>query len=82
MPHVHFHIIPRHKADYADNDDIYPAMEQSEVQLKGDLEATSRSDGRNGPGKKWEVPQDQDRKPRTEGEMEKEARWLESFFNV
>lgn len=73
MPHVHFHLLPRKlQGDhFANNDDIYPALERSE----GDLPAGLR-----------QVPQplqmdaDEDRKPRSLEDMEKEARWLRTFF--
>ncbi|KAJ1916731.1 Dinucleoside triphosphate hydrolase [Mycoemilia scoparia] len=29
VPHVHLHIIPRHKGDYKNNDDIYGDLEDS-----------------------------------------------------
>lgn len=29
MPHVHMHIIPRKKGDWADNDDIYKELDES-----------------------------------------------------
>ena len=73
MPHVHFHLLPRKlQGDhFANNDDVYPALERSE----GDLPAGLR-----------QVPQplqmdaDEDRKPRSLEDMEKEARWLRTFF--
>ena len=73
MPHVHFHLLPRKlKGDhFANNDDVYPALERSE----GDLPAGLR-----------QVPQplqmdaDEDRKPRSLEDMEKEAGWLRTFF--
>ncbi|WVF66864.1 hypothetical protein IAT40_001607 [Kwoniella sp. CBS 6097] len=95
VPHVHIHIIPRHPEDYeGENDRIYPALEESEAQLQKDLKtsvlaSTSGSaDSVNGDGngdgaseearRRW--PKDEDRKPRTLEEMEKEANWLASFF--
>ena len=73
MPHVHFHLLPRKlQGDhFANNDDVYPALERSE----GDLPTGLR-----------QVPQplqmhaDEDRKPRSLEDMEKEARWLRTFF--
>ncbi|OCF34645.1 bis(5'-adenosyl)-triphosphatase [Kwoniella heveanensis CBS 569] len=108
VPHVHIHIIPRHPEDYeGENDRIYPALEQSEAQLRDDLTSTAASatangingssssepismngaaragngngvDERNNSRSRW--PKDEDRKPRTIEEMEKEADWLASFF--
>lgn len=53
---------------------MYPALETSEDELKSDLEEKA-----NGRGK-MVVIKDEDRKPRTEEEMEKEAMWLKTFF--
>lgn len=115
VPHVHVHIIPRTCKDFGgDTDRVYPALEKSEKELKGDLkdhaegktpttiaEATSRvassADGdRDSPEthreaaiaaarKKretegWQVPRDEDRKPRSQEEMQKEADWLRGLM--
>lgn len=53
---------------------MYPALEASEEGLKRDLESKQRG------GQKFEVMKDEDRRSRTEDEMEKEAEWLKSFF--
>lgn len=90
MPHVHVHLIPRHPTDYdGKNDQIYPLLEQSENLLHGDLEnsdvpAVNGNVEHDGQTKaqvgKWKVPKDEDRKPRSTEEMEREAIWLASFF--
>lgn len=73
MPHVHVHIIPRLASDFGGvTDNVYPALEQSERELAGDLR---RSEARA-----WAVPKDEDRKPRTIEEMEKEALWLNGLL--
>ena len=81
VPHVHIHILPRHEAGpYSDNkDDLYPALEANEEGLKGDLENKERGE-RTGDGARFEVPKDEDRRPRSLAEMEKEAEWLSTFF--
>lgn len=90
MPHVHIHLIPRNPTDYdGKNDRIYPLLEQSEKQLHGDLKNSdvpaangkAEHDGQTKaqPGR-WEVPKDEDRKPRSMEEMESEANWLASYF--
>ncbi|KIR32077.1 bis(5'-adenosyl)-triphosphatase [Cryptococcus deuterogattii 99/473] len=90
VPHVHIHLIPRHPTDYdGKNDQIYPLLEQSENRLHGDLKnsdvpavnGNAEHDGQTGTQVgKWEVPKDEDRKPRSTEEMEREAIWLASFF--
>ncbi|KAI8079976.1 HIT-like domain-containing protein [Halteromyces radiatus] len=45
VPHVHMHIIPRRKGDYANNDDIYEDLDQRNKHKKGpdNEERTPRS---------------------------------------
>ncbi|KAF5392496.1 hypothetical protein D9757_002321 [Collybiopsis confluens] len=71
VPHVHFHLLPRKVVgdQFSNNDDIYPALEDSEILLNSDL---SRRPLR--------VDADENRKPRTEEEMASEASWLRRFF--
>jgi bis(5'-adenosyl)-triphosphatase len=74
VPHVHVHLIPRKSTDYGgDNDQIYPALEKNEEELNGDLRSSSEGD-------EWKVAKDEDRKPRSMEEMEKEAEWLKGLF--
>ena len=94
MPHVHVHVLPRFRTDFAgNNDDIYPKLEQSEQELRGDLDNSSSRGGsthfhtahtqdpkETRVGRDWDVPNDEDRQPRSMEEMEKEARWLAGFF--
>ncbi|KAG6851333.1 hypothetical protein H0H93_005731 [Arthromyces matolae] len=78
VPHVHFHILPRKKTGdrFSDrNDEIYPALEGHEGSLNSDLAATQHS------SVPLKVDADEDRRPRTLEEMEKEATWLKSFFD-
>ena len=77
IPHVHFHLLPRKAAGdiFSRNDDIYPALEKHEAGLKDDEAAISR--GRAEP---LRMDADEDRKPRSMEEMEKEAGWLKAFF--
>ncbi|KAF9074959.1 diadenosine hydrolase [Rhodocollybia butyracea] len=74
VPHVHFHILPRKAVGdrFSNNDDIYPALENSEGSLKSDLQQSANQT--------LKVDADENRKPRTEEEMEREATWLRSFF--
>jgi bis(5'-adenosyl)-triphosphatase len=58
------------------NDEVYPELERVEGELPRDLQQNSTSTGL-GPLK---VDADEDRKPRTMKEMEKEAIWLKRFF--
>ncbi|KAL1722345.1 HIT-like domain-containing protein [Schizophyllum commune] len=76
IPHVHFHILPRKLTGdrFANNDDIYPELEKSEGGLPKDLQSAA---DRYEPLK---MDADDDRKPRTIEEMDKEAQWLKTFF--
>jgi bis(5'-adenosyl)-triphosphatase len=55
---------------------MYPALETSEDELHSDLEEKAKEKGRG----KMVVMKDEDRKPRSDEEMEKEAAWLKTFF--
>ena len=72
VPHVHFHILPRklHGDAFARNDDVYPALERAERGLPAAHAAPQP----------LQVDADEDRKPRSLEDMEKEARWLQTFF--
>ncbi|KAJ4472548.1 diadenosine hydrolase [Lentinula edodes] len=74
VPHVHFHILPRKSVGdhFSNNDEIYPALENSEGSLNMHLQQTARQT--------MKVDADENRKPRTEAEMEQEATWLKTFF--
>jgi hypothetical protein len=39
VPHVHVHIIPRKKGDWANNDDIYPEIEIAEKKLGAEVQS-------------------------------------------
>lgn len=75
MPHVHFHLLPRKlQGDaFPKNDDVYPALEKSEAGLGEDLHRVRQP---------LQMDADEDRKPRTVEEMEKEALWLKTFFDT
>jgi len=76
VPHVHVHLIPRKSTDFdGDNDRIYPALEDNEKELEGNLKSEER-------GSEWRTPKDEDRKPRSMEEMEKEAGWLQGLFKA
>jgi len=81
IPHVHFHILPRKASGDAfsppsgHNDDVYPAIEQHEkalLRLHQGLQTMPKATG---------VDADEHRKPRSMDEMEREAKWLSSFFD-
>ncbi|OCH87480.1 diadenosine hydrolase [Obba rivulosa] len=92
VPHVHFHILPRRlQGDrFVNNDDVYPALERAEGTLPQELGAvqtrrtTKTTDEERSepmvPQGSLRVDADEDRKPRTIEEMEKEAAWLRTFF--
>jgi bis(5'-adenosyl)-triphosphatase len=87
VPHVHVHIIPRTAADFGgNNDSVYSAVERHEAYL-GSLHAvTDGNDATlNGHGAArhhtgFRAPPDEERIPRTDEEMEKEALWLAGLF--
>lgn len=75
---MHVHIIPRRfTGDRFEgaNDEIYPAIEKSEEELP------QLQENRHKDIERLKVDADEDRKPRTLAEMEKEAQWLRSFFD-
>lgn len=75
---MHVHILPRRfQGDRFENanDDIYPTIEASEKGLLHDLRTRdSRAI------ETVKVDADENRKPRSLEEMEKETLWLKSFF--
>ncbi|OSD06028.1 diadenosine hydrolase [Trametes coccinea BRFM310] len=75
VPHVHFHILPRKlQGDvFARNDDVYPALERAEGRLPEEFRQVPH---------RVQMDADEDRKPRTLEDMEKEARWLKTFFDA
>ncbi|TCD64482.1 hypothetical protein EIP91_004043 [Steccherinum ochraceum] len=85
VPHVHFHLLPRKLAGdpfEGHNDRVYPALEHAEETLPSHLlgiEPKGRSD--NGKAEPIKVDADDDRKPRSLEDMEKEASWLKELFN-
>jgi bis(5'-adenosyl)-triphosphatase len=77
VPHVHIHLIPRHPTDYGgDNDQIYPALEKSEQELKSELQSEQKPSSKQ----EWQGVKDEDRKARTMEVMEDEAKWLAGLF--
>ena len=80
VPHVHAHIIPRKREDLADRggtDAIYRMIEGEEGDVGGHLaerDADERGEGRR--ARFPAVDADEDRKPRSEDAMKKEAEWL------
>ncbi|KAF2094060.1 HIT-like protein [Rhizodiscina lignyota] len=79
VPHIHAHIIPRKHGDMDDkggNDAIYNMMESEDGDIGQHLREHERRHGQRGglPG----VDADEDRKPRSDEEMRKEAEWLAS----
>ena len=89
---MHFHILPRKLAGdaFARNDDVYPALERGEEELKAAHSAVHISGAGNsgtstpargeGGVEPLKVDADEDRKPRSAEEMEREAGWLRTFF--
>jgi bis(5'-adenosyl)-triphosphatase len=72
--------MPRKRTDFGgDNDKVYPALEKHEQHLASAFKGEDQPQTLNGITE-WRVPKDDDRKPRSGEEMEKEARWLMSLF--
>ncbi|KAJ3387722.1 hypothetical protein HDU84_000601 [Entophlyctis sp. JEL0112] len=85
VPHVHVHIIPRRKGDWADNDDIYPAINAHERKLATALVDQNDSKGISAESaasvvKTGRVDASEDRPARTQQEMADEAARLRPFF--
>lgn len=86
VPHVHCHVIPRTVGDPGGDDKVHEWLEGEEGdvgQHQQDAEQEQSREGGGGggggEGKKRRVgqwAQDEERKPRSKGEMEKEAQWL------
>jgi bis(5'-adenosyl)-triphosphatase len=77
VPHVHAHIIPRKRDDLEDKggtDAIYEMMEGDEGDLNKQLREKERKEeeGRA----KFPAVDNEQRKPRSDEEMQKEAEWL------
>jgi bis(5'-adenosyl)-triphosphatase len=69
VPHVHCHVIPRVRGDPGGDDQVHQWLEGEE----GDVGRHQReAEGR----RTAEWPRDEERKPRSKEEMEKEAAWL------
>ncbi len=82
MPHVHFHILPRKsKGDhFGNNDDVYPALEEHAQELQQAFRSNAKRE--NEPSGSTPEPlkvDNEDRKPRSVEEMEREAAWLKEF---
>lgn len=73
VPHLHAHIIPRRKADLDDRggtDKIYEMIDGPDGDVGGHLQDRERGRRRGAP---LQVDADEERKPRTDDEMKKEA---------
>jgi bis(5'-adenosyl)-triphosphatase len=82
VPHVHAHIIPRKKSDLdfkGGNDQIYEMMDGPEGDVGGHLEEREAKKERN---YRMKVDADEDRKPRTEEELQSEAEWFAREMEV
>lgn len=71
VPHVHAHVIPRTKGDPGGDDKVHEWLEGEE----GDVGAHQRqAEGKGREAGEW--AKDEERKPRSREEMEREAEWL------
>ncbi|KAF2443090.1 HIT domain protein [Karstenula rhodostoma CBS 690.94] len=74
VPHVHAHIIPRKKQDLPRPDAVYEMMESEDGHLARHLTKRDEADEKRGTFPA--VDADEDRKPRSDEDMNKEAEWL------
>ena len=68
VPHVHCHVIPRSKGDPGEGDKVHEWLEGEEGSVGKHQKEAERKAG--------EWVKDEERKPRTKEQMDKEARWL------
>eukprot|EP00112_Aurelia_sp_Birch-Aquarium-sp1_P017687 Seg4127.5 transcript_id=Seg4127.5/GoldUCD/mRNA.D3Y31 product="Bis 5'-adenosyl-triphosphatase" protein_id=Seg4127.5/GoldUCD/D3Y31 len=68
VPHVHVHILPRHKGDFGNNDDIYKKLEEHDKELETVADSFQKGDA----PKQW--------KARSHEEMATEANKLRLYF--
>ena len=71
VPHVHVHVIPRTKGDPGGDDKVHEWLEGEEGNV-----GRHQNDAESAERKKREWAKDEERKPRTKEDMEKEAGWL------
>ncbi|KAF1939967.1 HIT-like protein [Clathrospora elynae] len=83
VPHVHAHIIPRKRDDLAEKggtDAIYEMLESEDADLNKQLrqkERAARTElAEDGKRAKFPAVDNEARKPRSDGEMQREAEWL------
>ncbi|SMQ50858.1 unnamed protein product [Zymoseptoria tritici ST99CH_1A5] len=69
VPHVHCHVIPRTKGDPGGDDKVHEWLEGEEGNV-----GNHQKEAEHGASREW--PRDEERKPRTKEEMDKEAAWL------
>lgn len=77
VPHLHTHIIPRYKADKHD-DSIHKQLERTDLGKAYEDFFKRKAQFQKSPG--FISMPDEDRHPRTEAEMAKEAEWLKGEF--
>ncbi|CAO1636392.1 unnamed protein product [Parajaminaea phylloscopi] len=77
VPHLHVHILPRKKGDYARNDDIYGHLEAFGWSQKQLYEGQDD----NGQLAQASPDADEDRRARSSEEMRREAAWLRSLLS-
>lgn len=78
VPHVHCHIIPRYMKD-GWGDGIYNALDYNEGMMKADY--FCKEGWWKEACQEMGVENDEDRKPRSMEDMEKEANWLKERMN-
>ncbi|KAJ3182304.1 hypothetical protein HDU87_008466 [Geranomyces variabilis] len=78
VPHVHVHLIPRRTGDWADNNDIYPEIDEKERELAQTLKQQSQTTTTTPIKKKF--VDDENRQQRTPEDMASEAKVLRALF--
>lgn len=78
VPHVHVHVIPRKGGDGGEGDRVHEWLEGEEGDVGSHLKERDEGVGvgekRKGGREDW--PKDEERRPRSMEEMEREAGWL------
>lgn len=70
VDHLHVHILPRKRGDFVENDEIYARLEE----FGFDLKKLGEGGGDIAPDA------DEDRRPRSREQMQREAQWLSGFL--
>lgn len=74
VPHVHCHVIPRKAGDAGGDDKVHEWLEGEEGNVGRHQQEAEGGGGQQRKAGQW--AKDEERKPRSKEEMDKEAQWL------